>query len=112
MRWSQGVWSEKRLIEAVNETKEFFAVPYGPSGTAPSEAVRRLWQALNHPETIRNLAFAGKLYGGGAVKVEPRQLDTLEIPESVLREVFLETPQVEKELFLFEKARIGKVKKS
>jgi hypothetical protein len=28
MRWSQGVWSEKRLIEAVNQTKEFFAIPY------------------------------------------------------------------------------------
>ncbi len=40
MRWSQGVWSEKRLIEAVNETKEFFAIPYGPSGTAPSGSVR------------------------------------------------------------------------
>jgi hypothetical protein len=40
MRWSQGVWSEKRLIEAVNQTKEFFAIPYGPSGTAPSGSVR------------------------------------------------------------------------
>ena len=40
MRWSQGVWSEKRLIEAVNQTKEFFAIPYGPSGTAPTSSVR------------------------------------------------------------------------
>lgn len=40
MRWSQGVWSENRVIEAVNETKDFFAIPYGPSGTAPSEDVR------------------------------------------------------------------------
>lgn len=40
MRWSQGVWSEKRIIEAVNETKEYLAIPYGPSGTAPSEDVR------------------------------------------------------------------------
>ncbi len=40
MRWSQGVWSEKRVIEAVNPTKEFLAIPYGPSGTAPSEDVR------------------------------------------------------------------------
>jgi hypothetical protein len=40
MRWSQGVWSENRLIEAVNKTKEFFAIPYGPSGTAPSDNVR------------------------------------------------------------------------
>src|SRR2546430_15187410 len=40
MRWSQGVWSEKRIIEAVNWTKEFFAIPYGPSGTAPTGSVR------------------------------------------------------------------------
>ncbi|MCX8155579.1 MAG: AccI family restriction endonuclease, partial [Verrucomicrobiae bacterium] len=40
MRWSQGVWSEKRLIEAVNDTGEFVAVPYGPSGTAPAQSVR------------------------------------------------------------------------
>jgi hypothetical protein len=40
MRWSQGVWSEQRLIEAVNATQSFFAVPYGPSGTAPAGDVR------------------------------------------------------------------------
>jgi hypothetical protein len=40
MRWSQGVWSEQRLIEAVNDTGEFFAIPYGPSGTAPTGSVR------------------------------------------------------------------------
>ncbi len=37
MRWSQGVWSEKRLIDAVNTSGEFFALPYGPSGTAPED---------------------------------------------------------------------------
>jgi hypothetical protein len=40
MRWSQGVWSEHRLIEAVNDTKEFLAIEYGPSGTAPDNDVR------------------------------------------------------------------------
>lgn len=40
MRWSQGVWSEHRLIEAVNDTNEFFAIEYGPSGTAPDNDVR------------------------------------------------------------------------
>ncbi len=40
MRWSQGVWSEERIIQAVNETSEFFAIPYGPSGTAPDDDVR------------------------------------------------------------------------
>jgi len=40
MRWSQGVWSEERITQAVNDTGEFFAMPYGPSGTAPDEDVR------------------------------------------------------------------------
>src|SRR3989344_3333993 len=40
MRWSQGVGSEQRLIEAVNETDDFFAIAYGPSGTAPTGDVR------------------------------------------------------------------------
>lgn len=68
------------------------------------EAVRRLWRALNHPDTLQNLAFAGKSYGGGAVKVEPRQLDNLEIPRSVLQAVGLKSPEVVTELVLLEKA--------
>ncbi len=40
MRWSQGVWAEKRLVDAINETKQFYAIAYGPSGTAPTNDVR------------------------------------------------------------------------
>lgn len=40
MRWSQGVWSEERIVQAVNETEEFWAMPYGPSGVAPDDDVR------------------------------------------------------------------------
>jgi len=40
MRWSQGVWSEKRLTDAINQTNEFYAIPYGPSGTAPTDDIR------------------------------------------------------------------------
>ena len=40
MRWSQGVWSEKRLLDATNKTNKFYAIPYGPSGTAPTNDVR------------------------------------------------------------------------
>lgn len=65
-------------------------------------AVRQLWRALNHPATLQNLAFAGKSYGGGALKVEPRQLETLEIPAAVLDEVGLESPPVATELMLLE----------
>lgn len=40
MRWSQGVWSEQRIAQAVNNTHSFWAIPYGPSGTAPDNDVR------------------------------------------------------------------------
>ncbi|MCS6882139.1 MAG: AccI family restriction endonuclease [Oscillochloridaceae bacterium] len=40
MRWSQGLWSEERIVQAVNETNDFFAIRYGPSGTAPDNDVR------------------------------------------------------------------------
>lgn len=40
MRWSQGVWSEERLTQAVNATGKYFALAYGPSGTAPDNDVR------------------------------------------------------------------------
>jgi hypothetical protein len=37
MRWSQGYWSEERLIEAVAKTGRYYPIPYGPSGIAPKE---------------------------------------------------------------------------
>lgn len=40
MRWSQGVWSEERLINAVNQTENYFALAYGPSGVAPDNDPR------------------------------------------------------------------------
>ncbi len=40
MRWSQGVWSEKRITQTVNQHGEFFIIPYGPSGTAPNHDIR------------------------------------------------------------------------
>jgi adenine-specific DNA-methyltransferase len=74
-----------------------------------NEYREKLWRALNHPKTIANLLFVGKSYGGGAIKVEPRQLDSLEIPANVLTEVglapvetftqptLLETPAIKSE---------------
>ena len=75
-----------------------------PWDTRP-DAVLRLWRALNHPATLENLAFVGKSYGGGALKVEPRQLDRLEIPRAVLKEVGLQSPPVATELVLLEEPK-------
>ncbi|MFH1077557.1 MAG: N-6 DNA methylase [Pseudomonadota bacterium] len=48
--------------------------------------VHKLWMALNHPDTIANLKLVGKSYGSGAIKVEPRNLDLLSIPEHLVEE--------------------------
>lgn len=40
MRYSQGAWSEQRLRDACNDTEHFYALPYGPRGTAPDDDVR------------------------------------------------------------------------
>lgn len=40
MRWSQGVWSEHRLTQSINEQTNFYAIPYGPSSAAPHDNVR------------------------------------------------------------------------
>ncbi|MDY6877982.1 MAG: AccI family restriction endonuclease [Chloroflexota bacterium] len=40
MRWSQGVWSEKRFIQAINQTEQYYALMYGPSSVAPDNDVR------------------------------------------------------------------------
>lgn len=45
-----------------------------------------LWKALQDTRTLEGLKLVGKSYGGGAIKVEPRSLENLPIPESVLEE--------------------------
>jgi hypothetical protein len=69
-----------------------------------NEYREKLWRALNHPKTIANLLFVGKSYGGGAIKVEPRKLDSLEIPQSVLAEVGLAPVAAVSQLALLETA--------
>jgi adenine-specific DNA-methyltransferase len=54
-----------------------------------------LWKALNHPTTLEGLKLVGKSYGDGAIKVEPRSLDELIIPFSVIEEVGLSIPSAE-----------------
>ncbi len=64
--------------------------------------VRKLWHALNHPDTLANLGFVGKSYGGGALKVEPRQLEALEIPQHVIDRSDMVAPVVWQEPCLLE----------
>lgn len=41
MRWSQGVWSEERITDAINNTTNYYSLAYGPSGTAPDDDPRQ-----------------------------------------------------------------------
>lgn len=61
---------------------------------------KNLWQALNTPEVLSNLQYVAKSYGGGAIKVEPRALEQLPIPESIVRALSLFPPSSEKECVL------------
>jgi hypothetical protein len=56
-----------------------------PNDDSPAYT-EKLWQALRHEETIKNLRLVGKSYGAGAIKVEPRSLEKLPIPKDVLQE--------------------------
>ena len=60
-----------------------------PKVSSP-EFVERLFGALSDPRTVQNLGLVGKSYGGGAIKVEPRSLERLTIPLSVVKEFGLE----------------------
>ena len=75
--------------------------PYSQSG----RDAEKLWRALNHPATIENLRFVGKSYGDGAIKVEPRGLEELIIPNLVLGEFDLRKPNKHEQLALLERAK-------
>lgn len=46
MRFEQGRWSEDRLIEAINQTADFRAIPYGRSQVGPEDSskIKEYWQ--------------------------------------------------------------------
>lgn len=48
--------------------------------------IEQVWRILSNPETVANLHLIGKSYGDGAVKVEPRSLEKLPIPDAVIEE--------------------------
>ncbi|RME51465.1 MAG: SAM-dependent methyltransferase [Caldilineae bacterium] len=51
--------------------------------------IDKLYKVLQHPKTIANLAIVGKSYGNGAIKVEPRALERLPLPQDVVEQVGL-----------------------
>jgi adenine-specific DNA-methyltransferase len=59
-----------------------------PFDSSP-ENIEKLWQVFSDPRTLENLRLVGKSYGNGALKVEPRSLQELQLPQDVLLEVGL-----------------------
>lgn len=47
--------------------------------------VERLWRVLSNARTVGNLRKVGKTYGSDAIKVEPRALERLPLPEDLIR---------------------------
>ena len=68
----------------------FLCVYTQPAACIDYKAATRV---LNDPRTLANLARVAKSYGGGALKVEPRNLERLLIPKSVLAEHGMLVPQ-------------------
>jgi methylase of polypeptide subunit release factors len=64
--------------------------------------LERLWQALNHKDTLENLKLVSKSYGSGAIKVEPSNLRKLRIPTHIIRSFGLETVQQDFQAKLFD----------
>lgn len=56
------------------------------------DSIERLWQVLRHPDTVAGIALVAKSYGAGAMKVEPRKLEQLQLSEDVLREAGIQHP--------------------
>lgn len=78
MRWSQGVWSEKRLIDAINNTNQFYAIAYGlgrklglsKSAVLPTVIIKeedriplKGWQELNNKTIHVWYVFFDRAYG-------------------------------------------------
>ena len=53
------------------------------------ETINRVWRLLLHPSVLENLACVGKSYGSGAIKVEPRALESLPLSVEALQDAGL-----------------------
>jgi len=70
----------RNLANVVPLTGFLCVYPLIPS----QDYLERLWLVLQNAETVSNLSTIGKSYGAGAIKVEPRALERLPIPENLV----------------------------
>lgn len=64
--------------------------------------LEKLWQALNHQDTLKNLKLVGKSYGSGAIKVEPSNLRKLLLPAHIVHSFELRTVKQDFQAKLFD----------
>lgn len=55
-----------------------------PKDNGSPARLEQIWGILSHPDTVANLSRIGKSYGAGAIKVEPRLLERLPVPDHVV----------------------------
>lgn len=72
-----------------------------PKDTSP-EMVEHLWNVLSNSDTIANLRRVGKSYGSDAIKVEPRALERLPLPDELVRAEGIEKYARAKQTTLFD----------
>ena len=75
----------RNQTEAVPLTCLLCIYPFDSS----QQNLERLWRVFSDPRTLANLRLVGKSYGDGALKVEPRSLQQLQLPDDVLFEAGL-----------------------
>lgn len=64
--------------------------------------IEKLWNVLQHPDVLKNLTLVAKSYGAGAIKVEPRALERLPLPEHIVERYNLNVSKNrDKQLVLF-----------
>ncbi|MFH0791076.1 MAG: N-6 DNA methylase [Candidatus Omnitrophota bacterium] len=67
------------------------------------EYKENLWKMLNDEDILENLKLVGKSYGSGALKVEPRSLERLPVPEKIVEKYHLKPKERNVQIELFEK---------
>ena len=67
----------------------------------PGVDAENLWKVLNHPDVLARLRLVAKSYGSDAIKVEPRALERLAIPERIAKEFGLQRQITSQEKLAF-----------
>ena len=60
-----------------------------PRAPLPRDAIIKVWRYLNSEDALRQFSYLARNYGEDTLKIEPRLLEELRIPEELLRDANL-----------------------